>query len=279
MQPKPPLTTAAAWVRWLVPLAALLVFAGWLSITPPGLLGKADAIGYAVCHRIDERSFHIGDRQLPLCARCTGTFSGAAVGLAFLAFSAPRRSAYPSWKLAMPLGLLAAAFVLDGANSYLYLIKQTAPGAFENLPNLYTPNNILRLLTGSGTGLAMAVFLYPAFNQTFWRTPDERPALEGWRRLGLLLGLMLLVDLAILTEIPAVLYPVALISAGGVLVLLVMVYAMLWVMLMRQENTFETPRQTWLALTAGLTLALIMISAIDLGRFWMTGTWGGFPLG
>ena len=31
-------------------LGILLVV--WLILTPPGLLGKADAIGYAVCHRI-----------------------------------------------------------------------------------------------------------------------------------------------------------------------------------------------------------------------------------
>jgi hypothetical protein len=54
--------------RWLVPLAALIVFGVWFYIAPPGLLGKADSIGYAICHRIDERSFQIFGRQLPLCA-------------------------------------------------------------------------------------------------------------------------------------------------------------------------------------------------------------------
>ncbi|MDW7990671.1 MAG: DUF2085 domain-containing protein, partial [Anaerolineae bacterium] len=45
-------------------------------LTPPGLLTKTDCIGVAVCHRIPSHSFHIGGRQLPLCARCTGTFPG-----------------------------------------------------------------------------------------------------------------------------------------------------------------------------------------------------------
>ena len=49
--------------RFLVPIAAILVFAAWFSFTPPGLLGKADAVGYAICHRIDERSFQLGDRK------------------------------------------------------------------------------------------------------------------------------------------------------------------------------------------------------------------------
>ena len=43
--------------KYLVVVAAVLVFTGWLMNTPPGLLGKLDAIAYAVCHRIAARSF------------------------------------------------------------------------------------------------------------------------------------------------------------------------------------------------------------------------------
>ena len=43
----------------LLVLAAVIIVTVWLAKTPDGLLGKADAIGYAVCHRIDARSFHL----------------------------------------------------------------------------------------------------------------------------------------------------------------------------------------------------------------------------
>ena len=59
-------------IKWLVPLAAILALAGWIYIAPPGLMGKLDAVGYAVCHRIPSHSIFAGDAQLPLCARCTG---------------------------------------------------------------------------------------------------------------------------------------------------------------------------------------------------------------
>ena len=58
-----------------------------------------------------------------------------------------------------------------------------------------------------------------------------------------------------------------------------MVFSMVWVIIMRQENTFESLKQLWLPVSAGLTLALLMISVIDLLRLQLTGTWGGFPLG
>jgi len=264
--------------RWLVPLAALIVFGVWFYIAPPGVLGKADSIGYAVCHRIDERSFQIFDRQLPLCARCTGEFYAAGITLLFFAFVSPKKSGMPGWKLGAPLLFFLFAFGLDGSNSYLYLLKQTSGGALDNIPNLYIPNNTLRLFTGSGMGIALASILYPAFNSSAWKTHDPSPALD-WKKLGIIIGIVLVINLLILTEHPAVLYPIAIVSVLGVLSLLVIVFSMVWVLMMRTENAFDSLTQMWMPFLAGTTLALLMITAIDLLRFRLTGTWGAFPLG
>jgi uncharacterized membrane protein len=264
--------------RWLVPLAAIIVFGIWFSITPPGLLGKADAVGYAICHRIDERSFHIGDRQIPLCARCTGEFNAAGLTLLFLALVSGKKSGMPGWKLGAPLIVFFLAFGIDGSNSYLYLLKQTSHGALDNIPNLYIPNNTLRLFTGSGMGIALASILFPAFNQTIWKTVDPSPALD-WKKLGIIIGTVFLIDLLVLTDSPIVLYPIAIISVLGVLSLLIIVFSMVWLLMMRQENVFDSLTQMWLPFLAGTTLAFLMITVIDLLRFKLTGTWGGFPLG
>lgn len=263
--------------RWFVPIAALLAFSVWFYIAPPGLLGKADAIGYAICHRIDERSLHIGERQLPLCVRCTGEFNAAAISLIIFAFASGKKSGFPGWKLGAPLLLFFIAFGIDGSNSYLYLLKTTS-NSFDTIPNLYTPNNTLRLFTGSGMGIALASILFPVINQTVWRTADTTPALN-WKKLAVLVGIILIVDLLILTDSPIVLYPVAILSTLGVLSLLTIVFTMAWLMIMRQENDFNKFSELWMPLLAGLTLALLMITAIDLLRLNLTGTWGGLPLG
>jgi uncharacterized membrane protein len=264
--------------RWLVPIAAVIAFAIWFAITPPGLLGKADSIGYAVCHRIDERSFHIGNRQLPLCARCTGEFYAAAITLIFLSTVSPKRSGMPGWKLGIPLMVFLLAFAVDGSNSYLYLLKITTGGALDSIPNLYTPNNTLRLFTGSFMGIALASILYPAFNQTAWAHPNPERALD-WKKLGILVAIVILVNLAILTENPFILLPIAILSVLGVFSLLVMIFSLAWMMIMREENIYNSLRAMWMPFLAGTTLALLMISAIDMLRFKLTGTWGGFPLG
>lgn len=268
----------ASYARYLVIPAALIVITAWLLNTPPGLLGKADGIGYAVCHRIDERSFHIGDRQLPLCARCSGMYLGAMTGLLYQFIAGRKRQNFPPWSVGIPLILFVVAFGVDGANSYLYLVKSVAPGVAVQIPNLYVPNNILRLFTGSGMGLGLAAILYPAFNQTAWADAEEKPALD-WKGFLIVIGITALVNLLVLTESPVVLYPAAFISAGGVIVLLTMVYSILWTMLTGQDNKFTRLRQMWLALLAGVTIAFIQILGIDLLRLWLTGTWGAFPIG
>ncbi|MCK6568961.1 MAG: hypothetical protein DCC59_13105 [Chloroflexi bacterium] len=267
-----------SFARWFTPLAALAAVIAWFVIAPAGALGKMDAIGYAVCHRIDARSLQINDRQLPLCVRCTGEFYTAGLALAFQAFVSGRKSKLPSRGILAVLFAFFVAFGVDGSNSYLYLLKQTGGGTgpLAQFPNLYTPNHILRLFTGSGMGIALAAMLYPVINQTLWKELDDRPALD-WKKFGILTAGILFLNLLILTDSPLVLYPIAYISALGTLSLLVLVFSLLWIILMKQDNTFEHPRQLWLAFASGLTLALLLILGIDLARLSFTGTWSGFP--
>lgn len=263
-------------IKWFVPIAAIIAFGAWMYISPEGALGKLDAIGYAVCHRIDERSFHIDDRQLPLCARCTGEFYAAGAALIFQAFVSGKRSKLPSRGIIAVLVLFFLAFGIDGSNSYLYLLKQSSNGALAQIPNLYVPNNILRLFTGSGMGIALAAVLYPVINQSIWRELDDRPALE-WKSFGILVALIVVINLLVLTDSLIVLYPIAYLSALGTLSLLVLVFTILWIIIMKQDNTFDNIRQLWLPFASGVTLALLMILSIDLLRLQFTGTWSGFP--
>jgi uncharacterized membrane protein len=259
--------------KWGLVLIAVLLWVGWLLKTPPGLLSKADAVGYAVCHRIDARSFHIGDRAMPLCVRCTGMYLGAMLALIYQAVLAPRRGQIPSLRVWIPLGLLVVAFALDGLNSYAHLIPDL------NLPSLYEPQHWLRLLTGTGMGLVMLIALYPVFNQTVWRNWIDRPPITGWRSWAVLFGLALALDLLVLTENPLVLYPLAFLTAGGVLVILSMTYGILWLMLFKRDNRFTRPVQLIWPLLAGFVTSMVQIILLNIVRYLLTGTWDGISLG
>ncbi|HNB52538.1 MAG TPA: DUF2085 domain-containing protein [Anaerolineales bacterium] len=252
----------------LVYLAAGLVLLTWLGNTPEGLLGKADAIGYAVCHRIDVRSFHLGDRPISLCARCTGMYLGALLGLAFQWFTAPRAGGFPPRRVIAVLAGVVVLFGIDGVNSFAHLLP--------NLPGLYEPNNVLRILTGVAFGIVMSAAIYPAFSQTMWEDWPERAALPGLRQLFIVFLLGLGIALLVLTENPFILYPLALISAAGVLVILSMVYGMLWLIVLKAENQYTRLWQLITPLTGGFAMALLQIALLDWGRFILTGTWEGF---
>lgn len=248
---------------------AALVLAAWLLLTPSGLLGKADAIGYAVCHRIDLRSFHLGERALPLCARCSGMYLGSTVAiLGLFALGRRRMGGFPSGLTLAAVGFFAAAWAVDGFNSYLGLI----PGA----PQAYEPNNVLRLVTGSLMGISLGSLVFSGFSQNAWRDWLPEASLPGIRELGLLLVLAAGVAGLVLTENPLVLYPLALISAAGVILLLSLIYAVVTLLVLRRENKAEKWSDLWLPLGAGVVLAFVQIGALDVLRFQLTGTWAGF---
>lgn len=256
--------------KGLVILTFVLVSIAWIIYTPPGVFGKADAIGYAVCHQIDLRSFHIGETQLPLCARCSGMYLGAMLGLIYQLIIGQRRIRVPSWQIIVITSLFVLFFIVDGMNSFFSL--------FMERPGLYQPNNSLRLLTGTGMGLAISVALFPAFNATVWRKVDPRPAFLNLRSFLFMVLIGIGLDVLILFEKPVILYPLAFISAAGVLVLLTLVYSMVLTMAFKVENGFMHIREFVFALLGGLTLALIQVGMLDFIRYYFTGTWEGFHL-
>jgi uncharacterized membrane protein len=269
--------TYAKSLKVAVSVLAVIVILAWLLMTPPGLLGKADAVGYAVCHRISTHSQFFGDRQMPLCARCSGMHLGALLGLLYQ-LRLGKRGGLPSRKILIVLGVFLLAFAIDGSNSYLTLGPETGNSIpiLQNIHPLYTPQNWLRTLTGLLLGLGIAAVLYPVFNQTLWKDWDTRPALDSWKQLLVLIGLGLVVEAAVLSENVLLLYPLALLSSLNVLIVLGMIYMIVWTMIFRRENTFISLRQTWLLALAGLTTAFLQIGVMDYGRYVLTGTWDGF---
>ena len=255
----------------LVVGVAAVALLSWLLNTPEGVLGKADAIGYAVCHRIDGRSFHLGDRQFPLCARCSGMYLGALLGVAgMLALGRGRAGLTPSrWVMVVLVGFMATMGI-DGLNSYSHF--------FPGLPHLYEPQNWLRLSTGMLNGLFLAGLTFPVLNQTLWKNWEARPVLGNFRELALLVGAAAVVVAMVLSDNVVVLYPLAILSVVGVLVLVVSLNTTLLLIGLRRENRAEGWVGAALPLLAGFTLAIIEIGMVDALRFAVFGTWGGLPL-
>jgi uncharacterized membrane protein len=260
----------APWFLWLIAVLLLLTLAAFLVATPDGLLSKADMVGYAVCHQIESHSFAVAGHHLPLCARCTGTFLGALLGLLghALVLRRGRAARFPPVPvLAILLGF-TVAWMADGLNSYLALIAG---------PHLYEPRNSLRLTTGALHGLTMSALIHPLFNVSVWRHPADEPTLRNLLDLGVLLAMEGVMIGVVLSRWELLLYPLAVLSGAAVLTLLTSVNAIIALILMRRENSIGDWRQTLVPISVGLILSLVQIGVIDMIRFAITGTLEGIP--
>jgi uncharacterized membrane protein len=267
LEPTTPARPARRWLGVVVLTAALIIIGTWLVVMPGGILGHADLIGYAVCHRIAERSFFIGGQQLPLCARCSGTYLGALTGFAVMFLLGRRRAAnLPPVSVLIVLVLFVAAWGFDGVNSYLTLLPI--------LPHLYEPHNWLRLTTGTLEGIALAAVVLPIFNQTMWADATSEQSLRNLRELALIVLAGIVVIGIVLAEPPFLLYPLAILSAGSVVGMLTLVNSLLTTIVARRENRAVTWRDAAPMLLVGLAATLIELSTIDFARAYATAALG-----
>jgi uncharacterized membrane protein len=259
-------------MRVVALLGVAVVLLLWLEGTPPGLGGKARAVGYAICHQIEVRTFVAGDVVMPLCARCTGTYLGVIVGFLGPALMRRGRAArMPSRGVTTVLLLFSLAWLVDGGNSYLHL--------FPNAPGIYEPHNALRLLTGSLQGLTMASFIYPVFNQSVWRRPRPVRSLRHLGDLAVLVIAALLLDLLVLLREPLLLAAMGWLSTAGVLVILTAIQTVVVVYMTRRPNQADDWRALVVPLIVGFGLAMVMIGAVDAARYSLFGTWEGMTIG
>ncbi len=246
-------------------IIALVIIAGFLLAPPWHPLDKADLIGSGICHRIPDHSLFLGGRQLPLCARCTGTYLGALLGFAIMWTLRRQRATEmpPASVLVAAVGFIVIMGV-DGVNSYLHF--------FPTAPHLYAPRNWLRLATGTLNGLAMSMIVLPVFNYTLWREGTRRRVIRGWGELGLLLAVAAVMVYIVQLQPAFLLYSVALLSTLSVLMMLTLVNTMIVLVVIRREAVAETWRDAVLPLAWGLVSALAEISVLNLLRYLMTGS-------
>ena len=93
-----------------------------------------------LCHRIPERSFFINGHQFPVCARCTGFYTGLAVFLIYNLF--------------YPIDYTLNLFIIS-----IMLMIPAAVDGFTQLLELRKSNNNLRFVTGFVGGIGLIIFM------------------------------------------------------------------------------------------------------------------------
>lgn len=248
----------------LVLLCFIALVTAWLRITPPGLWQKLSALGYSVCHQMTDHSFQVNGHAFPLCARCTGMFFGAVVGVIYQ-FRMGKKGSFPPTSILYILAFFVAAFGIDGINS----LTQLFPWA----KHLYETTNIIRLISGTGMGLVISAIIAPAFNQSIWRDVADQPALDHLKKLVNLLLILSVLLLGIVGEYEPVMYFAAVGGGISVFLLISLLYTAIAVMLLRRDGQNTQGRQLILPVLIGMCFAMIQICGMTLLRFSITQTW------
>jgi hypothetical protein len=147
---------------------ALTVALGGLLLAPGDVASTAHHLLHGICAQRPSHSLTLGGVPLPLDARMTGIYLGAAAMSLWL--TAARRwraaGAPPRGVVAILLGCVLA-LAADGTNALLFDLGAWHP---------YPPANLLRLLTGLGGGLALGAAAGHVFAAVVWRDADRRQA-------------------------------------------------------------------------------------------------------
>jgi uncharacterized membrane protein len=107
----------------------------------------AYSAGAVVCHQIPERSFFLAGRQLPVCARCTGLYLAAALGLAAWVLFRSARGA--RWPISPPSAVVA--LVVAGLPTLLSFLAGVA--------GWWNGSNVERALLALPLGAAAGVLV------------------------------------------------------------------------------------------------------------------------
>src|SRR5262249_5206604 len=133
----------AASIAW----ALLLVLVPFLASRPHGsasgaaIVAAVYGIGALVCHQLPARSYRLWTAQMPVCARCTGIYAGAAVS-ALAAIARDARLKPSRYVRAVRIALAAAALP-----TAFTLVYEWSTGV--------TPSNTLRFAAGVPIGVVV----------------------------------------------------------------------------------------------------------------------------
>jgi uncharacterized membrane protein len=248
--------------RWAAALIGLLAGLILGAIFMPGI--SLERTLYLALHGICAQTHNLisGGVQLPLCARDSGMYLSYLATLAVVAARGRWRAGrLPPMPITLSVLAMFLIMVADGVNSTL---------AEMSLAHTYEPRNDLRLLTGMGAGIGLALVVLLILNTALRRDVDDSLRTLGqWRELGLVLLADALIVAALAANIPLLALGLALLVALGLVVNLATVMMLIPSLLLGLQGRVTRMSQLAHPAIIGLTLAMTFLIAMARYRIWL----------
>jgi uncharacterized membrane protein len=239
-------------------VAAIVLIA--FVVAPGNVASKTHMALHGLCAQRPSHSLQIGGSTLPMDARMTGIYLGAAVTVIWLIAARRLRSTrVPSPPVLALLVVFVLALAIDGFNALLIDLQ---------FPTLYEPSNWLRLATGVLAGTSLGVALGHLFANSMWANGDRSRAVV-MRPLEFVapIGFSAAIGTLALMDLPLLYAPFAL----GLLVAAIGVFWLLGLIVLALVSDRGWSCRTWgdlapVALTS-LVAAIATVGALASLRF------------
>ena len=203
-------------------------------------------LGSAFCHQIPDRSYMLGDLQMPLCARCIGLQFGFLLSSIFLRTGARRfASGMPEKRALLVLSMLFLAGAFEAVLSYSGLSES---------------DNLRRTISGLLIGTTVPFVVVPLLNKILFAGRNDMTVFKSpldWAWLGVI---FIIGGVAILlaTYNIALFYAVSVLGIVGMFVFSLTMVTLLVTVL---TDGREMARQRRIIISMVLTVAFILLLA------------------
>lgn len=245
---------------WLWPAVVVIAFAV-LTFWPGSLAVKTHDVLHGLCAQQAGHSIVIGGRMLPFDARMTGIYGGTLITYVWLvAAGRLRRQRDPArWVVALCIALIAAMGV-DGVNSLVSDLGLWHP---------YETANTIRLITGAGAGVAIALILGWLFATSIWVKGEQGAVVDAPRELApILLGCVAYIAL-VSTRAGWLYQPIAYLLVLSAWLTLSALVLIILILATRRDRTMTLLRQIHIPAALALLGGLALMAALAGGRFWL----------
>ncbi len=247
--------------------AAVLAVIGVAFFGSPGdYAATSHAVLHGLCAQTPSHTFMFGDRMLPFDARMTGIYGGLLVTLAaIVARGGLFHYGSPPKRVIALLAGLVALMAIDGFNSLLTDLGLWHP---------YQSRNELRVATGYGTGVTLAIMLCWLLASSAWNLGSPRVAIGRFRDL-LIPFVGLAVYGALLLAGPGWLhFPVSMLLVASAWITVTMLLLVIVLLALRLDSQVRQVRQLHVPVAISALLAVSVMVGLASARFWAERTFG-----
>lgn len=244
---------------WLWPAVLLIGFIAFFSV-PGDYVGTATAVLHGLCAQTPSHTLLFGNRPLPFDARMTGIYGGFAVTIVWMVFTG-RLFSYgnPPRRVVAILTAFVVGMAIDGTNSLTHDL---------GLSVLYEPGNVLRVITGYGTGIALAVAMSWLLASCLWRLSTSDSSIHSMKELAMPIAGFAIFG-GLLWWRPVWLHPAMAIALVASAWLAISILALVGVLLVsRLDDGINRIQQLHFPVATASILAIVIMLVLAGARFW-----------